>query len=542
MRRLMLGTVLLLLIFSTTPARAGEKPAEMPAVVVRVKSLDALLQNLGLVVKLVGQENAAHQIEAVIKSKIGKKGIEGIDPTRPLGAYVRFGKEIDDLTGAILIPIADRASFLGMLDNLGIKTKKDSDDIYTHRTNQNVDLYFRFANQYLYMTGVKTDSIKDKVLLDPAKALAVPGDATFSVLARIDQIPEAARTIALIKVQEAIDVAKKKTLPNETKVQEAFRAALLDDVNKLTHRVINQAADVRFDLDVSEKTSELFVNVAISAKPKSELANSISQLGNLKSPFARLAPKNLAFHGAVHAALPDGLHKAFERVVDEAVDESIKGIQDPTKKKQADALFKALLPTAKAGEYHIAGAVVGPTEERFTFIGAVMLKDGVKLGAAIHELIADAVKQIPEEERGKIQLDAEKVGAVSIHRFEVPKNVLLDPLIDEVAGDKNLYIAFRDDAVFLALGKEALPILKAVLGQSGNAASLPLSFDVDVARMAKWLAKTPKQREQADKILLTGQASRVRLTIEGGETLRFSARAHFNVLEFLMKVADEKEK
>ena len=37
------------------PAYAGEKAADTPTLVVRVQSLNALLQNLGLVVKLVGQ-------------------------------------------------------------------------------------------------------------------------------------------------------------------------------------------------------------------------------------------------------------------------------------------------------------------------------------------------------------------------------------------------------------------------------------------------------------------------------------------------------
>src|SRR5438876_588597 len=93
-------------------ARAQEKAADTPTVVVRVASLNALLQNLNLVVKLVGQEEAANQIEGLIKGKIGKKGLEGIDPARPLGAYVRFGKALDEVNGAILVPIADEKTFL----------------------------------------------------------------------------------------------------------------------------------------------------------------------------------------------------------------------------------------------------------------------------------------------------------------------------------------------------------------------------------------------------------------------------------------------
>src|SRR6266480_3807260 len=112
---------------------AGDKTADMPTVVVRVKSLDALLQNLQLVVELVGQKDAAQQIEGLVKSKIGKKGLEGVDPSRPFGVYARFGKELDDIRGAILIPMVDDKSFLTLLDNVGVTYKKDADGIYTHK-------------------------------------------------------------------------------------------------------------------------------------------------------------------------------------------------------------------------------------------------------------------------------------------------------------------------------------------------------------------------------------------------------------------------
>jgi hypothetical protein len=79
MRRICLAG-LCFAFFSLSPiARAGE---QAPSVVVRVKSLQALLQNLNLVVKLIGQEEAANQIEGLIKSKIGKNGVNGIAQRR----------------------------------------------------------------------------------------------------------------------------------------------------------------------------------------------------------------------------------------------------------------------------------------------------------------------------------------------------------------------------------------------------------------------------------------------------------------------------
>lgn len=539
MRRTLLAVFILSWFAFLAPLiQAGEKVAETPAVVVRVKSLDALVQNLQLVVELVGQKEVAQQIEGLVKSKIGKKGLEGVDPSRPFGVYARFGKEFDDIKGAILIPIVDEKTFLTLLDNVGVAYQKDRDDIYTHKA-QNVDLYFRFAHKYLFVTGVKTDSIQLKNLPDPAKALAVGGDATLSVLARVEHIPDAAKLIALEKLKEAIEAGKSQKQPNESAVQKAFRLALLDDFYKLAAGVIREAAEVRFDLDVADNNKDLSVRFNVAPKPGSELAKTIKNIGDLKSPLAGLAKTDLAFQGSLHFALTDSLNNAFVKVIEETRDGAIKGIQDETKKAQARTLFDALMPTAKAGEFQAVAAVIGPKQDHYTLLGALKLKEGNKLGKAVHDLLKDALMNIPAEQRDKIKLDFDSVGAIKIHKFEVPKDANLDKLIENVAGDNQLYLAFREDALFLALGKDSLAVLKAALTKSDSAASQPLLFDFDVARMAKLMAQTKEQKDLAAELFPPGKSGNVRLSIDGGTNLNVQLRMQLNVLRFLSKLKNE---
>ncbi len=540
MRRSWLAAFFVPIVILLAPAvQAGEKPADTPSVVVRVKSLDALLKNLQLVVKLVGQEDAAQQIEGLVKSKIGKKGLEGVDPARPFGVYLRFGKQIDDIKGAILIPIVDEKTFLTLLDNVGVAYTKDKDGIYTHKTNQNVDLFFRFAHKYLHVTAVSTDSIQVKNLPDPAKALAVGGDATIALVARVDQVPDAAKLIALEKLKDAVQAAQKQAQPGETKVQEAFRVALLSDFHKLGVNIIRDAAELRFDLDISDKTKEMNVSFNVTGKPGSDLAKTIKNIGDLRSPLAGIGKTDLAFQGAVHFTLPDPLNQAFVKVIDEARDGALKGIQDDAKKAQAKTLLDALMPTAKAGEFQVVAVVLGPKQDRYTFLGALKLTDGDKLGKTIHELLKDALKNIPEDQRDKIKLDFDSVGAVKIHRFEVPKDPKIDKIIEEVAGDNQLYLAFRDDALFLALGKDSLATLKTALAKKDSAASQPLLFDFDVARMARLMAQSQEQKDLAAKLFAKGDNGRVRLTITGGASLSARLEMRLNVLEFLVKLKGE---
>lgn len=529
---------LILLSFAAPSLQAGEKAADAPTAVVRVKSLNVLLHNVNLVVRLVGQEEAASQIEGLIKAKIGKQGLAGIDPNRPLGAYVRFGNAIDEINGALLIPVADQKAFLTLLDNYGLTYTKDKDGIYTHKTN-NVALYFRFAHDYLYLTSLNTASIQDKNLVDPAQALAVPGDAAIAMIAHVDKVPNDVKLFALQKLGELIETAQKNAPPGQSKADERVLKTLLAQANKVGASMIREAAEVRFDLELSEKSKELTVNLRVTARPGTDFAASIDTLGKLKSPLAGLVKTNLAFEGGIHFALPDTLQKAFAGVIDDVAGRSIAGIQNAEKKKQAEAFLKAIMPTAKAGEYQAVADVIGPTDDRYTFLGAIKLKDGDKLGKTFHELLGNAIADIPETERGKIKLDFDAVGPIKIDRFEVPKNPQLDPLIDNVVGDKYLYLAFRDDALFLALGKDALPALKAALAKTAGAPSPPVLFDFDVARMANFLAQTPEQKDLAARLFPNGENGRVRLTVDGGPALTARLQMRLNVVEFLVKLKNE---
>jgi hypothetical protein len=538
MRRYWPITLLLPVLFLLAPAvRAGDKAAP-PGIVVRVQSLDALLQNLNLVVKLVGQEEAAKQIEGLVKSKIGAKGLEGIDPARPFGAYVRFGKALDDVRGAFIVPMADQKTFLGLLENLNLEVKKDKDGIYTYKTNQNIDVYFRFANKYLFITTVNPESIQDKNLVDPAVALALPGNAMISFVARVDQVSNDVKAIALTQMEQTYRDIQKTAPAGETKAQEEFRLAMLRDAHKLFADVIRDAGDIRFDLDVNAKTKELTVDASIAGKPGSDLAKTIKALGDMKSPLTGIIKKDAAFQGSFHLALPDSLRDALGKVIDEASKKSVDDIEDAGKKKQALALFQALSPSAKAGEFQMVAAAVGPTNQQYTLVAAVKLKDGGELGKTIRGLIEDAIKDLPPEQKAKIQLDADSAGAAKIHKFQLPSDKSTDALI-KLTGDNHVYLAFREDALFLAVGKEALTTLKTAAGQTKSVASAPFVFHFDIARMAGLMAQTKEQRDLAVTLFSAGQSGRVSLTVEGGSALTARLQMQLSVLEFLVKMKEK---
>jgi hypothetical protein len=536
------GLALTLLVLALpAAARAGDKPAaDEPTVVIRIQSIDTVFKNIKLLASLAGREEAGAQIEALIKAKAGKKGIEGVDPTRPLGAYVRFGKELEDLGGAILVPIADEKAFITLLENLNLQPSKGKDDIYTVQA-KNVALYVRFANRYAYVSGVNIDNLSDKKLLDPAKVLGGKEGVALSVGVRLDQVPAAAKLLAVQTFRQNLEDAQQKTPTNETVAQKALRLAASRQLLQSVENVLKDGQKVTLSLDINEQSKDFVVEFSLSGQSGTELARTLQKLGQSPSLFAGNLRKDAAVQGLAHAALPKPLRDEFLKVLDEGAKKGLDDIQDEAKRAQAQQLFDALRPTFAQAELDAFIGFTGPVGKFYTALAAVKVQDGDKLGATVHDLIADALKTMPAEQKDKVHLDEASVGAVKVHRFELPRDAKNEKAFDEVLGDNNLYVAFRKDAVFFAIGKEGLSTLKDAVSSMQGKAGPVLRFDFDVPRMVRIIAKTPAQRELAQKLFKSGDDGVIRFTITGGPALTARLTMRLNTLEFFAKAKDKGE-
>ncbi len=529
-------TGLSLVLLLPLVVRAGE--ADKPTVVARVRSLDALVDHVKLLVTLAGREEIAKQVEGLIKAKIGVQGLEGIDPTRPFGVYARFGKELDDVAGAILIPIADEKAFLDLLDNLNHKASKGKNDIYTVQTGTPIDVYLRFANRYAYVTALNASALEGK-LVQPSDILGKDGP-TFAATVRLEQLPDAARQLAIAQVEQDLQNLAAKKQPNETPGQQQVRSAAAKELAKVAIALLKDGGELNLAIDLSAPSKELSIKVSASGKEGSELARSIQTVGQGQSLFGAWRGAESAFRGAIHVVLPEELKKGVSKLLDEGFAESLGKIQDAAKRQQAQQLIDALAPTLKSGELDACAQLLGPNaDKKYALVAAVRVKDGAKLGGTLRDLVADLLKQVPEAQRSKIQLDHAVAGDVKIHRLELPDDKGTRDLA-QVVGETNLYVAFRDDAAFVAVGKDSLAALKDLIGAKTTGAGPVLSWEVDVARLAPVLAPTEELRAAAQKIFPGGKDGAVRILLEGGPALRLSISTRLPVVQFLSQVREMK--
>ena len=127
-RFLAFGAFLALLL---APAVSFAAPATEkstgPTVMLRVQSVEKLLDNAEYIAALAGQEEIAKQFLGFVKALADdKKGIEGIDIKKPFALYANLAPEILNSEVILMIPIADKTAFIDLLKTrLALEIKEE---------------------------------------------------------------------------------------------------------------------------------------------------------------------------------------------------------------------------------------------------------------------------------------------------------------------------------------------------------------------------------------------------------------------------------
>jgi hypothetical protein len=521
-RRLIFPALFGMMLALPALACAADEPAnksDKPAVLLRFASLDHLRGDFRYLAEVVGQAEKAKQFDELIKSKLGDKGLEGIDPKKPIGAYGWVGSFGIDSKVVLLVPIADKKAFLDLLsDTLDVKPEKGDDGVYT----MNVDkvpapVYFRFTDNYAYVT-VRDKEVLDKdKLLAPALVLPAGQIGTASFTLNIDQIPDDLKEKALGALENRLADLKEKDLPEQTEAQKKFRDAAVDELGARLKSLFNHGGETTLRLDLDRKAGDLTLTVSVAAKTGSPLAGSIQELGQVKSVTASLPRPDSAFKGELNVSLPDKLRALLGPALQDSEKQALAKAKDDNQREVLNSLLKGIMPTLKAAELDTAIDLQGPNEKGvYTLVSGIKIKDGAAMAKSFRKTAA----RYPQV----ITLDAEKADRIDIHRVNPDKN--LKPSARRTLGENPLYIAFRDDLLLLGAGEKGLSALKAALTAapaSGKVMELQLAW----ARLAP-LADNEKAAAIARKVFGDDKdGDRLRLTLEGGKalTLRLSVKA-----------------
>ncbi|MDW8266667.1 MAG: hypothetical protein RMJ52_15195, partial [Gemmataceae bacterium] len=215
-----LGPCLVGLAFLSAPALPAAEPKTAPTVTVRLRSIDSLIADFRYLATVAGAEEQAKQIDGVLQSMIGPKGLDGIDPKRPLGLYATLGPNVIDSTAVLLVPVANEKALLELLDRLNVKVEKQADGTYQATVEQSpVPAFFRFANKYAYVTARDKNALAPDRLLAPAQVLAGELEESVRLSLRLDQVPPGLKQLGIQQIElRAAEI--KDRIPNDLSAEQ----------------------------------------------------------------------------------------------------------------------------------------------------------------------------------------------------------------------------------------------------------------------------------------------------------------------------------
>jgi hypothetical protein len=322
--------------------------------------------------------------------------------------------------------------------------------------------------------------------------------------------------------------------PDETEAQRALRVAVLKELTENVVSLLQDGREVRLGLDVDRQAERITLDFGLTANPDSKLHQVISELAKGRDGLPAASP-DAAIRFAGSWPLPVGVGKTLVPVLQEQVRKDLAPDEQKGWRQLAVGLLQSLEPTFTSGSLSATMDWLGPNaKERYTMLAAVAVKDG----AAVEMAVRQGVKQLSEPDRKGIELDAESIGDVKVHRLDLLKYDRYPKDFREVFGEHPLYVAFRPNAVLFALGEEAVPALKrALVRQSKGTPGIRLDLAMnrlatpglhggsqEVPRIAKEVFGGGKDNDQ------------FRVSAEGGKALRVRVQLHGAVLKFFSRL------
>ncbi len=476
----------LLTAFTLSGVANAQQKTE-PTIEVRLRSVNDLTNKAEYVAGLAGQEEVVKQFRQIIKQlSADGKGLEGIDTKQPFGLYATLSADIVNSPITIMIPIADKDRFLQMLkDRLQITPEKADDDTLKAAVPVINEVYLRFANDYVYV-GRSVKDLDPKTLPTPKAFFAKEEGAVGSVIVRFDKIPAELKTFIIGQLELGIAEQRRKNGMKEPGPEKVFLDWLGENVSSGVKSLLEDSKELAFRVFIDEKADDLSAELTLTAKSGTTLSKNIAGLAGKTSLPAGIVgnAQDAVARYTVKAGLPDGMKKDLSKVVDAAIDEVLKKVDDAGK-EPVERILKTLAPTVKAGELDAAFALSGPDAKgRHTLIAATAVKEG----KGIEKLLKDFAPFLRAV--ADIDFDVAKIGDFNLHSIEVS---VLPPQFEKIFGTKKVWIAISDDYIAVSVEPDGTAI-KA--GLKAKPVSVPaLSVDVAFAKLVPIIGQNLKPDE-----------------------------------------------
>jgi hypothetical protein len=513
----------LLLVAGTTGTAAEKVP---PAVEVRVRAASDMIDVFDYLIKLLPKDDEWQQYLKIAKL-IGesKNGFLGLDPTKPIGAYVGIANEVVDSPVVLMVPVAKESDFLGLLRTyLKLDPKKLKEGLYSFPVPKVPagPAYIRFSHGYAYVTIRSAESIDPERLIQPKDFFAELPKDILNAKVFIDRFPADIRKSILGQ----LELGWHENIANlrGTPVEMASHKCLIDVGGDMLKTILEEGQSLDFTVRIAPKTDDIEAKLTLKPKAGTGLAKFLKDQSTRDSKaasmFAESTP-NTINTTACNLALPPQTRKKVADLAGLMLDVEIaeRKLEGEDKKdgKEIQRIAHAIL-------------MAGDLQASFR-TGADLVSKRMQIDAALEVVDGDALEKVLRRvvERHEIkafQLDVQKADRYRYHTLTPPEAVLAEKPLAFATGEK--LWALSSDFTELQKAFERKP--------------KPTPFFLTEIFYGSDAFGSPELAEKHfGKPVLSG-SDRVYITIHGGDTLMIDAAMMGKVLGYLREANLEKKK
>ena len=482
-----------------TPVAKTENVTFKPVAVVSIAGYERVMGSIAYIGKLSDNEGLDKNLEALLKLFTQGEGLKGIDPKRPWGMVL----STDDIQfqPLVFIPVTDLSQLLKSLAPLSfVGEAKDLGNGTFELQNGAAKVYVKEQNKWAFI-GQLPESL-EKLPANPAKLLGGL-DARYDLAIRlhVHNVPEVWRTMFIDQLKAGMQAAAERK-PDEEEEAFARRQKLMESQMATLSARVNETDQVTIGLAIEQTKNVGFVDFRMTALPGSGTAKQYANFGKMPTNFfGFLLPDAAAtYHVAVKidekdkANMENLLTAARPQVLKELA-ENDKLPDEATKKVAQEIvseMFDVVEGTLKAGKMD-AGAAVTLSGTRVAAAAGIFVADPMAVERSIKKIVELAKQKEPAFPGMKF--DAESHGDIRIHTMAIPiKDKELVPLFGDTL---DVAIGIGKESVYVAIGKEGIPLLKTAVDKSKAKADakvpLPTQFNIALRPVVDFVAAMNKE-------------------------------------------------
>lgn len=459
--------------------------AAEPVAVVSISGVNNLVNDIKYLSAAAGAGHLGQMAETM-----SQPFMQGISRDKPVGLIVSF--ENNNFEPLAFIPIDDLDATMDMLsENLG-KPRDSGNGVFEIAGPQ--PSYLKEQNGWAFV-ATNIDALKNlpanpKGILD-----GLNEEYDIAIRANIDSIPKEYRDMALDQMRAGIRQGLDR-LPGESDEQYELRKQLVESQMEQMNALFNQTDQITFGWLIDGQQQMTHMDMTVTAKPGTDLANQMGQLKSAKSKFAgfmndeaaitmnsssMLRPQDIAQTKTMLSSFRETAIKEIENDDDLPDQDARNAAQD-----LVGDLFDILDATLESGVMD-AGLSISLDEQSMTMVGGLHVADGNAVEESLKKLVKLA-KQEPDFPG--IQFNAQSHGNVRFHTMQVPIPEGEDAR--EILGEVlDVAIGIDKQAAYFAMGNDCITKLKQVIDNSAQSTGKivdPFTMQVALTPIAEFVA------------------------------------------------------